>query len=186
MSVARQTEIMEKSSSTQKTAFIATTYADDYTIQGKHFLYNTVETLNKSTTKTILIDFSAVETDYVVFQPIAVKSSAATITLNIYEGTNYTDGTPITLYNINRASTITPKTTFASAPTVPGTDPTKGTLFREHVTIASATGSNIRPDSSSGINITLIDTTKKYLLEFVNADTTNNTIIEINASFFEV
>ena len=162
---------------------IATSYANDYTIQGKHFLINNIETIAKATTKTFLLDLSNIPFDAgVILDPISIGVNGADITFNLYEGTDYTGGDAVTSFNINRSSDKTAIATMTTSPT--GID--KGTLVRQHIAFSTGSGSNITAGTKVGINISILDITKNYLIELVNDDSNNSAVIEYNHSWFEI
>jgi len=165
-------------------AVLTTSYADDYTIRGNHFLINKIETIAKETTKTFLVDQSGItEGNQIILDPFIFSANGADVQINIYEDTDYTGGTPITnIMNISRVSDITPEVVFKAEPT--GSD--KGTLIREHIAFSTGLGVNVTAGIRTGIAITVIDPTVNYLVEIINADTVNSAISEYNISWFEI
>lgn len=158
---------------------IATSYADDYTTRGLHFLINKRETLGSEVTLTFLWDLSSV-TGTFLLEPFALKSEDTKVTIKVYEGTDYTGGVAETSFNINRASSNTANATLNRGAT--GSD--KGTLIREHVAFASGQGVNSNPAAINAININIFDTSKNYLVEIINEEN-SATDIEWSNSWFE-
>ena len=175
--------IIINATSLDKNAFITTTYADDYSINGNHFLVNRVEEMASSQTNTFLLDLSATKVSNlsVILQPLSIKSESARITANLYEGTDYSGGTSQSIFNVNRNSTNTAKAKFSLGAT--GT--TKGTLIRTHTVFASSLGTVLTFSSNtSSPALTILNTSKNYLIEIINNET-STTNIEFNNSFFE-
>lgn len=111
----------------------------------------------------------------------ALKSSAEQIVMRIYEGTDYTGGDTVSLFNRNRNSA----NTLQSALTVGATGTDKGTNFITHAVFASSTGANIRPQSGSSTASVIIDTSKKYLVEIENTEA-SATDVELSIIIFEI
>ena len=165
-----------------KNAIKATTYLDDYIIQGFVFSLSAVQTLNASATINFLL--TPISTGYsVIMPPFDIKSSATYVKILIYEDTNYTGGTAVTsLINRNRTST----NTFKSTLTTGATGASKGNLLITHAIFASDSPAGSAVSASAGSSIPLIlSPAKKYLVEIANQEavTTN---IEIDVLIPEI
>ena len=172
-----------KSASFSNDAIRITTYEDDYTVRGNAFKRNNVVDLAGSTTINFLIDLSAVPlTDGVFVLPVAIQSSEEEVQFRLYEDTDYSGGTPVQLYNVNRLMADSYNLVVTSAST--GTD--KGTLIRTHAAFGSSTGAAAQNfGTGGGLEITILNPSKNYLIELENLGT-GTTRLEYDATVFEI
>lgn len=183
MSIPRQTQILENSLSNSKDALISTTYEDDYTARGLKYVIANTFTITAGATANFLLDLSGMPAGKTVFSlPLTILSSAEEVQIRIYEGTDYAGGTVATCYNSNRMATDTYDFMITTGAT--GTD--KGTLFKNYVAYGSsgffgstATGKGY------GSSATILNPTKKYLLELENMGA-GDTNVSYIANLFQV
>lgn len=185
--ILKKTELTEVTSNAGD-GLIATSYEDDYAVQGYEWTVNAVEDIGATAVLQFLLDFSAVpSTDGIFVLPVMIKSSASEVRFRLYEDTDYSGGTTITPWNRNRAFqqaknfVITGGVVGINAPT--GTD--KGTLLPEHAAFAASQG-NIQNSAIGGTSRPIIlDRTKKYLLELENTGG-DATTIEYEGLIFQI
>lgn len=175
-----------KQASISQDALLVTTYADDYTVRGNHFLWNKRQTLTGSEVQTYLLDMTDADEAGKIFfvQPFSLVSESTKVTIKLFEGATVSEkGTEVEdeVYNINRTSDIEPLTVLYSEPTV--TD--YGTELRDHVAFGSSQGVNASPGVADAININILDTSKLYIIEITNEES-SATDTESNVSFFEI
>ena len=159
--------------------FVTTTFGDDYAFRGNGFTINNHITMAGSQTLNFLIDMSNVDSQKTVFSlPIFVASGSNKVVVKVYEGADYSGGTPITAFNINRNSETALQTviTAGASDDVGG----KGTQFRTHVAFAS----NKVSEQSTGLSFIVLNKAQKYLIELVNSEATT-TDVEYDSILYE-
>lgn len=165
-----------------KKAVVSTSYADDYTVQGKHFLATKRITIGTGASVYILIDMAAAAASgkNVYFNPMAISTSEETVEFTIYIDSNYTGGTAIAANNLNFTAAAIAETTIKQGAT--GT--TKGNNKIEGAAFASSGFLTSGPGEAKSIGF-IADTSKKILVEIENKGTGDTTIV-FNQSFFEI
>lgn len=108
-----------------------------------------------------------------IYIPAAVTTSSDSVTISVQEGAVVTGGTPVTVTNRNRQSTISSKVTLVAAPTVSNA----GTLVASSF-ISGVAGNpwSRQGGTASGGNKMVLKPNTQYLLRFTNGSTAANTI----------
>lgn len=138
---------------------------------GRLYTIQTVLTINNSTTKYLLFDPTLVIPNLpdflgnVIAFPFRLKTTAGPITVCLYAGTDYAEGTLQPLINRNANSPNTSLTTIKADPT--GSN--KGTLLFKYL-VGQASQTAVFPGGGDGETDLpfILDITKKMLLEIPN------------------
>lgn len=157
-------------------AIVSTSYADDGVVKGQAFNLNDVITVPGSTTLYFLLDLSALGSKVAFTMPIFLEAFSEDVCVYIYEGTDYSGGTPLTPYNLNRLSSNTPSMVVTAGAT--GT--VLGTELRHHRIAAS----NKNPGQRTTLPFLILNHSKKYLLVVEN-QTAVDTLFEYDLTIFE-
>lgn len=108
-----------------------------------------------------------------IYIPAAVTTSSDSVTISVQEGAVVTGGTPVTVTNRNRQSTISSKVTLVAAPTVSNAGTVVASSF-----IGGVKGylQSRQGGTASGGNKMVLKPNTQYLLRFTNGSTVANTI----------
>ena len=152
-----------------KTGVVSTTYSDNGVVKGIARLINASTTIGSSATINFLLDLSANDESVWVFAlPIGITTSSQTIELRVYEDTDYSGGSSVTVVNPNRRSNSTINMVVKAGAT--GSD--KGNLLiTKHAFANFLISGQTEPYS-----FIILDNTKKYLVEIENQGGTSTTV----------
>lgn len=171
--------------SSSKDAIITTSYEDDYAVRGYEWTLNGVTDLAAGVKLNFLLDMSLVPEGNAVFAiPPTVKSSDSEVTLNIYEGTDYTGGVaPVPdIWNRNR---ISPQAkNFVVTANAAGS--VLGLNLSQHGAFGAGGGffGTSSSDEGGSARPLILDRTKKYLLVLENLG--GDTRIDYESLLFEI
>lgn len=165
--------VIKKSLSFSGDAIVSTNYRDDYIVRGNSFANEAVRTIDVSTltnnTEYFVLDTSACDCSQVFKLPISLIPSSGTVTVNLYEDTDYEAGTTevLSLVNRNRLSNKTAKAILALNDT-PGED--KGTLLLSTLFGTDSTNQSSGGGEGASANALILDPSKKYLFELIYSE----------------
>jgi hypothetical protein len=157
-------------------AYIMTTYANDGSVQGIGHNLNNVIIIPATTTINFLMDLSSVVDKYVFILPMIFNTSSESVDVRVYENTDYTGGTSVPTYNVNRNMSDTTQFVITSG----ATGVSKGTKFRHnHITANKYSGGESKP-----VSFIILNNSYNYLVEIENASN-NHTYVEYDVTIFE-
>lgn len=187
MSVARTTEILEKSLSYSDSAIVQTSYADDGVVRGVAFVFEKNFTIGVGATLYVLIDYSTyIATDYqaglVFIYPPSFGTSAGVVTVSVYRDTDYSGGTEFDAVNPNTTSV---KTTSGTTFTTGATGTVKGTEVLSYLIGASSTNQSSGGGVQEGLSFFIRENTDKTLVEIVN-ESGEEIIFHYGQGLFEI
>ena len=170
MSVDRTTELIQKSMSNNETGLVTTSYADDGVVRGSSFVFEKNFTIANSGTLYILVDYStyaptSAQKGLVFVYPPDFGTTAGTVVVNVYRGTNYAGGTEFDAINPN---TTASKTTSGTTLTYRATGSKKGDVVLNYLVGSSSTNQNSGGGSNTGMQFFIRPNTDKTLVEIVN------------------
>ena len=166
MNQARLTEIQEGILSVSKDATVSTSYLDNEISKGKIFSAFFTEAFTGVQTKNYTIDAPL----GAFLLPLSAQCTAGTLSITLYEDSDYADGVAVALQNRNRVSTNTATTELAKGAS--GTD--KGDEIATIVVGTSGRGSFLGGGGGSLAPYILTD--KTYLIEVTSTETCTATI----------
>jgi hypothetical protein len=149
-------------------AIKVTSYADDFVSRGNAFLMEKNFDIVAGATINLLFDYTTFvhderkgEIGHVYVLPPNFGATTGPVSIILYRDTNYTGGTPITLYNPN---TLAAKLQSATTITQGATGVTKGTLTLQYL----VGGDKGQSGLSTGLSFFIRDNTKRSLVEITN------------------
>ena len=164
---------------------VTASFEDDYITRGNRFEFTGKISLGASGSQKFLVDLSSVpKGKFIYVTPVVFESSATEVDFILYEDTDYTGGTSVTGYNRNRNF----GDTYNFVVTTGATGSDKGTAILTRTAFGSTAAPGLGSTSRSGVATAAIvlDTSKNYLVEFVNIDTGTATKVTFDEAVYEV
>ena len=164
---------------------VTASFEDDYITRGNRFEFTGKISLDAEGVQNFLVDLSSVpEGSFIYVTPVLFESSATEVDFKLYEDTDYTGGTTVTGYNRNRNYADT----YNFVVTTGATGDTKGTEILSRTAFGSTGAPGLASTSRSGVATAaiILDTSKNYLVEFINVDDTTATKVTFDEAVYEV
>ena len=151
-----------------KDAILTTNYANDYIVRGYGFGIEDTAEITAGASAYFLFDPTALVNKSVIFLPIEACTTLEDIEFVIYEDTDYTGGATVTPRNLNRNFSDS----LDSVITLGATGSDKGTQLKKRVATSDKKAGGRLGEGS----LTILDVTKKYLIEIKNLGTGTTTV----------
>lgn len=162
-----------------KDALLATNYLDDYIVRGNVFNITLVQAFTAGTPIYFTSEYMGATDISLFLLPIKINPTEGYLILNIYEGSDYTGGTPVESVNRNRLSSKTADVDV----NVGATGTTEGTLIQSIVYGVAGTNQSAGGGSDTAFESLILNTSTKYLFELTLSETAT---VGINAEFAEI
>lgn len=170
-------EVQSNILSASQDALLTTNYLDDNIVQGRIFSLDFILSMTANTPVYFTGKASTEKTTFLL--PININPNTGYVTLNVYEGTNYTGGTERTAINRNRLSTTLPLTVVYEGAT--GND--KGDGLFSYLYGTESTNQNAGGGQGSTNNSLVLEPNETYLFELTSSE---NCLVGISGEFGEV
>ena len=158
---------------------VTQTIVDKHSREGRNYAYANILTFGGAGSQYFLFDLSGTPSEIqIVFSPLIGEAFSDRVDVYVYEGTDYSGGSTVNFYNVNRNFSDDYKPTITTGAT--GSD--KGTELRRYAYPASASGNNLRPVSGRTFVSLVANNSQNYLLEIEAAGATD---FEMDMNFFE-
>jgi hypothetical protein len=155
-------------------AYVTEPLANNKIFQDQVFGISKRLTIGDSEVINIGIDATAVDCDFLVLLPIAVKAlGAGPLNIDLYVGSTFTGGTEIVSSNRNLDSSVTAKLKWYLAPTITG-DGTKAAPEFTVLSNGTAAVSKITGESAEDLPINMVKGIK-YIIRITNTAANSGT-----------